>query len=53
MMEAARAYLERREPKSDWAAAFDGMEEALGDANFFGHLHEEHEPPIREWLRTR
>lgn len=24
MMEAARAYLERREPKADWAAAFEG-----------------------------
>jgi len=24
MLAAARAYLERREPKSDWAAAFDG-----------------------------
>jgi hypothetical protein len=24
MLQAARAYLERREPKSDWAAAFDG-----------------------------
>jgi hypothetical protein len=24
MTRAARAYLERREPKSDWAAAFDG-----------------------------
>jgi hypothetical protein len=24
MLSAARAYLERREPKSDWAAAFDG-----------------------------
>lgn len=25
MKEAARAYLERREPKTDWAAAFDGV----------------------------
>ena len=25
MMRAARAYLERREPKADWAAAFDGL----------------------------
>ncbi len=24
MLEAARSYLERREPKADWAAAFDG-----------------------------
>ncbi|HWS86321.1 MAG TPA: hypothetical protein VN282_05130 [Pyrinomonadaceae bacterium] len=24
MLQAARAYLERREPKADWAAAFDG-----------------------------
>lgn len=33
---------------------FEGMEDtALVDADFFGHLHEEHEPSIREWLRTR
>ena len=25
MLEAARAYLERREPKADWAAAFEGV----------------------------
>jgi hypothetical protein len=31
--------------------------EALGPAiaggSFFGHFHEEHEPAIREWMRTR
>jgi hypothetical protein len=33
---------------------FDFMEgKALVDGNFFGHLHEEHEPSVREWLRTR
>lgn len=33
---------------------FDWMEgKALADGDFFGHLHEEHEPSIREWLRTR
>ena len=26
---------------------------ALVDGDFFGHLHEEHEASIREWLRTR
>ena len=26
---------------------------SLVDAQFFGHLHGEHEPSIREWLRTR
>ena len=26
---------------------------ALVDAPLFGHLHDEHEPAIREWLRTR
>ena len=26
---------------------------ALIDAPLFGHLHEEHEPAIREWLRSR
>ena len=35
-----------------------GRYEALGgkaliEADFFGHLHEEHEPSLREWLRTR
>jgi len=33
---------------------FDGMEEKpLVEGDFFGHLHEEHEPSIREWLQTR
>lgn len=33
---------------------FDWMEgQALVDADFFGHLHEEHEPSIRDWLATR
>ena len=36
-----------------WSATFDGMEGPLVDTDFFGHLHEEHEPAIREWLRTR
>lgn len=26
---------------------------ALVDAEFFGHLHEEHEPALRAWLQTR
>jgi hypothetical protein len=26
---------------------------ALVDGDFFGHLHEEHEPSIREWIQTR
>ena len=26
---------------------------ALADAPLFGHLHDEHEPAIRQWLRTR
>ena len=26
---------------------------ALTDGTFFGHLHEEHEPAIREWLAAR
>ena len=26
---------------------------ALADAPFFGHLHDEHEPAVREWLRRR
>lgn len=35
-----------------------GRYEAMGDkalveADFFGHLHEEHEASIREWLQTR
>jgi hypothetical protein len=29
LLAAARAYLERREPKTDWAAAFDGARHAL------------------------
>ena len=30
---------------------FDWMEDkALIDGDFFGHLHEEHEPSIRAWL---
>lgn len=33
---------------------FDWLEgQALVDADFFGHLHEEHEPSIRDWLATR
>jgi uncharacterized protein (TIGR03083 family) len=33
---------------------FEGMENtALVDLDFFGHLHEEHEPAIREWLQSR
>lgn len=33
---------------------FEGMEDtALVEADFFGHLHEEHEPSIRAWLQTR
>lgn len=28
-------------------------DEALADADFFGHLHEEHEPDIRRWLAER
>ena len=27
--------------------------EALIEADFFGHLHEEHEPSVREWLQRR
>lgn len=32
-------------------AWLDGQ--ALVDADFFGHLHEEHEPSIRAWLASR
>jgi len=33
---------------------FEGMEETpLVELSFFGHFHEEHEPSIREWLRSR
>lgn len=33
---------------------FDWMEgKALVDGDFFGHLHEEHDPAIREWLQSR
>ncbi len=33
---------------------FDEMgDKALVDANFFDHLHEEHEPSVSEWLQTR
>jgi hypothetical protein len=33
---------------------FEGMgERALVEADFFGHLHEEHEPSLREWLQAR
>lgn len=33
---------------------FDWMEgQALVEADFFGHLHEEHEPSIRAWLQAR
>ncbi|MDQ3549333.1 MAG: ClbS/DfsB family four-helix bundle protein [Chloroflexota bacterium] len=33
---------------------FEGMEEkALVEGDFFGHLHEEHEPSIRAWLQSR
>lgn len=28
-------------------------DEPLADADFFGHLHEEHEPDIRRWLAER
>jgi uncharacterized protein (TIGR03083 family) len=28
-------------------------DKALVDADFFGHLHEEHEPSLREWLQAR
>jgi hypothetical protein len=28
-----------------------GLEgQALADADFFGHVHDEHEPSIRAWL---
>ena len=36
-----------------WSAAFEGMDAALVDLDFFGHLHEEHEPSIRAWLQSR
>lgn len=28
-------------------------DETLADADFFGHLHEEHEPDVRRWLAER
>jgi hypothetical protein len=28
-------------------------DEALSETDWFGHLHDEHEPSIREWLATR
>lgn len=28
-------------------------DKALIEADFFSHLHEEHEPSLREWLRSR
>jgi hypothetical protein len=28
-------------------------DKTLAEADFFGHLHEEHEPSIREWLQSR
>lgn len=34
-------------------AAFPWMEGAVVDADFTGHLHEEHLPAIRAWLATR
>lgn len=30
-----------------------GFDKPLVEGDFFGHLHEEHEPSIREWLRSR
>lgn len=34
--------------------AMPGLEEeALADADFFGHVHDEHEPSIRAWLAER
>jgi hypothetical protein len=33
---------------------FEGMEATpLVESDFFGHYYEEHEPALREWLRTR
>lgn len=43
-------------PEDDVTAPgrFDWMEgHALVDLDLFGHLHEEHEPSIRDWLATR
>jgi hypothetical protein len=49
--EVGEQRMEQPGPMGEWSR-FEGR--ALADVEFFEHLHEEHEPSVRDWLeRTR